>query len=81
MDVRLVPAAAAVLTGLALYLSRGVLDQVPESSGLMRVALLPPLLFPALAAATFAFALAIILFVGAPAPTALAAVTLDFFGE
>ena len=46
--MRLVPAVAAVLTGLALYLSRGVLDQVPNGDGLMRVALLPP--WPALAA-------------------------------
>ena len=48
--MRLVPAVAAVLTGLALYLSRGVLDQVPDGNGLMRVALLPP--WPTLAAFT-----------------------------
>ena len=40
--MRFVPLLAVIVTGLAAYLSRGVLDQVPSSSGLMRVALLPP---------------------------------------
>jgi hypothetical protein len=42
LKVRGVPALAVLVTGVALYLSRGVLDQVPSPDGLMRVALLPP---------------------------------------
>ena len=40
--MRFVPALAVLVTGLALYVSRGVLDQVLTPSGLVRVALLPP---------------------------------------
>ena len=35
------PVLAALVTGLALYVSRGVLDQISTASGPMRVALLP----------------------------------------
>ncbi len=38
----LVPTLAVLLTGLALYLTRGVLDQVVDESRAVRVALLPP---------------------------------------
>jgi hypothetical protein len=40
--MRFVPALAIVVAGLALYLSRGVLDQVVTAGGLVRVAFLPP---------------------------------------
>ncbi len=40
--MRLTPALAVLTTGLALYLSRGVLDQTAAPEGLVRVALLPP---------------------------------------
>jgi hypothetical protein len=40
--VRVVPALAVAVTGIALYLSRAVLDQVAERDHLTRVALLPP---------------------------------------
>jgi len=40
--VRGIPAAAVLTTAIALYLSRGVLDQVPNGNGVIRVALLPP---------------------------------------
>ncbi len=40
--MRFVPALAVLVTGLALYVSRGVLDQILTASGVVRVALLPP---------------------------------------
>jgi hypothetical protein len=40
--MRVVPACAAVVFALALYVSRGVLDQVLTPDGPVRVALLPP---------------------------------------
>ena len=40
------PAAACLIVGAALYVTRGVLDQVLTSSGVVRIALLPP--WPAL---------------------------------
>ena len=40
------PAAACLIVGAALYVTRGVLDQVITSSGVVRIALLPP--WPAL---------------------------------
>lgn len=36
------PAASCVITGLALYVTRGVLDQTVTSSGVIRFAMLPP---------------------------------------
>ena len=36
------PAAACVITGLALYVTRGVLDQTVTATGVLRFALLPP---------------------------------------
>jgi hypothetical protein len=42
----LLPAAACLIVGAALYVTRGVLDQVLTSSGVVRIALLPP--WPAL---------------------------------
>src|SRR5688572_33103714 len=36
------PAAACVITGLALYVTRGVLDQTVTASGVVRFAMLPP---------------------------------------
>ena len=40
--MRFVPALAILTAGLALYLSRGVMDEVATPEGLVRVALLPP---------------------------------------
>src|ERR671913_1052706 len=36
------PAAACVITGLALYATRGVLDQTVTQDGVIRFAMLPP---------------------------------------
>src|SRR5688572_20447052 len=36
------PAAACVITGLALYVTRGVLDQTVTATGVLRFAMLPP---------------------------------------
>src|ERR1044072_5925155 len=36
------PAAACLITGLALYVTRGVLDQTVTASGVVRFAMLPP---------------------------------------
>jgi hypothetical protein len=41
--MRFVPVLAVIVLGVALYVSRGVLDQVVTDAGLVRVALLPPL--------------------------------------
>src|SRR5687767_16033565 len=40
--MRFAPVLAVLVTGLALYFSRGVLDQVLTANGPVRVALLPP---------------------------------------
>jgi len=40
--MRFAPALAVLVTGLALYVTRGVLDQVVTEHGAVRVALLPP---------------------------------------
>lgn len=40
--MRLAPALAVLVSGLALYLSRAVLDQILTTDGLVRAALLPP---------------------------------------
>src|SRR5262245_61356212 len=39
---RVWPAAACLITGLALYVTRGVLDQTVTPSGVVRFAMLPP---------------------------------------
>src|SRR5690349_6895537 len=39
---RVWPAAACLITGLALYVTRGVLDQTVRPSGVVRFAMLPP---------------------------------------
>src|SRR6185436_2994846 len=36
------PTAACAITGLALYVTRGVLDQTVTSNGIVRFAMLPP---------------------------------------
>src|SRR6188474_1042554 len=36
------PMAACAITGLALYVSRGVLDQTVTANGIVRFAMLPP---------------------------------------
>ena len=36
------PTAACAITGLALYVTRGVLDQTVTASGVVRFAMLPP---------------------------------------
>src|SRR5678815_2293686 len=36
------PAAACAITGLALYVTRGVLDQTVTANGVIRFAMLPP---------------------------------------
>ena len=40
--MRFVPVMAVLTTGLALYVSGGVLDQIVTADGLVRVAMLPP---------------------------------------
>ncbi|HXG90669.1 MAG TPA: hypothetical protein VNJ02_20305 [Vicinamibacterales bacterium] len=40
--MRFAPAVAVLITGLALYLSRGVLDQIGTGNDAVRVAMLPP---------------------------------------
>ena len=40
--MRFVPALVVLVVGLALYVTRGVLDQILTGEGLIRVALLPP---------------------------------------
>ena len=42
LGVFLWPTLACVITGLALYVTRGVLDQTVTAGGVLRFAMLPP---------------------------------------